>query len=142
MPYRRLSWGSGPVTAEALNQMVENSDFLYERMMRGHYDHMGLQKETGIRVNALTMGFTTQINNVSRFSNAYWAKPFSPGCSPIIAASHYFSEKIVVSFGIRNIGGGPFPDNAGFRIEMFAGDVGYGSEWAGEHWLALVGVGW
>lgn len=122
--------------------MVENTDFLYERMLRGHFNHLGLLKDTNLRVQGMVVGFPNQINNVSRFIHAYWAKPFSPGCSPIMAASHYFTEKIVVSYGIRNISGSPFPDNAGFRVEMFAGDVGYGSEWAGDHWVSVIGLGW
>lgn len=140
--YRRISWGSGVITAEKLNTMVENSDYLYERMLRGNYDHMFLQKDSNLKINAMTCGFPNHINNVSRYMHAYWAKPFAPGCSPIIATSHYFTEKIIVSVGIRNINGGPFPDNAGFRVEAYAGDEGYGSEWAGEHWIGVVALGW
>lgn len=140
--YRRLSWGSGPVTAEKLNQMVENSDFLYEKMMRGHFAHLGLMKDTNLRIQGMDVIVPQQINNVSRFANAYWPKPFSPGCKPIITNGHYFTEKVIHSVGIRNISGGLFPDNAGFRMEVYAGDAGYGSEWAGDHWYPVIALGW
>lgn len=140
--YRRLSWGAGPITSEKLNAMVENTDFLYERMMRGNWTMFGIQKETNLRMQGIVMMVPEQINNVSRFVNAYWPKPFQPGCSPIIVHGHYFTEKIIVSVGIRNINGGVFPDHAGFRMEAYAGDAGYGSEWAGTHWFPVLGFGW
>lgn len=140
--YRRLSWGSGPITAEKLNAMVENSDFLYERMMRGHWTMWGVTKETNLRIQGIVMSVPDQINNVSRFVNAYWPKPFTPGCSPIISTGLYYTDKIGVFTGIRNISGGPFPDNAGFRLEMFGHDFGYGSELAGEKWVPCLGLGY
>ena len=104
------------------------SHYLYERMMRGHFYHLDLAKDTNLRMQGMVLGLWNQINNVSRYTNAYWQKPFSPPCSPILADCHFFSEKIIVSHGLRNLNGGPFPDNAGFRVEMYAGDAGFGSE--------------
>jgi hypothetical protein len=140
--YRRINWGAGPVTAEKLNAMVENIDYVNERMLTGHWETFGMQKETNLRVQGMRVWPQQQINNVSRFANAYWPKPFSPGCSPIIVAGHYYTEKVIHSIGIKNINGSEFADNAGFRLEVYAGDSGYGSEWAGGHSYGVIALGW
>lgn len=122
--------------------MVENSDYVYEKMVQGNWDVFGMQKTTNLRVQGMITWPVTQINNVSRFCNAYWPKPFSPGCTPIIIPGHYYTEKVIHSIGIKNINGTEFPDNAGFRIEVYAGDNGFGPEWAGGHSYPVIGFGW
>lgn len=140
--YKRLSFGAGPLTAEKLNSLVNNTDYLYDRMMRGYVSVNGINRDTNVRLQGFMCQITNNINNVSRFSNVYWPKPFAAGCIPIITYGHYFTEAIIHNVGFKHINGSIFPDNTGFRIEVFAPKTEYGDEWRGNHWFSVMGLGW
>lgn len=140
--YTRVTWGNGPVTAEQLNKMVENTDYLYERMMRGTFLVSGIFKDANLRIQGVVTSVTNNINGVSMYSNVYWPKPFSPGCDPVCAVSHYFTEAIIHSVGLRNMNGGLRPTNQGFRIETYAATTEHGDERRGSHEYAVIGLGW
>ena len=139
--YTRMSFGSGPLASDKMNRLVDNVDYLYDRMMRGGYYVHSFNKETSLRVQGMLVSINNNINNVSRFSNVYWPKPFTAGCIPVITYSHYFTEAIIHNVGIKNINGGIFPDNVGFRMEVFAPKTEYGDEWRGTHWFPVIGLG-
>lgn len=139
--YKRISWGNGPVTADKLNAMVQNTDYLYERMMRGHVEVSGLVVDKNVRIQGILVAIQNNINGVSRFSNVYWPKPFTPGCIPIITYGHYFTEAIIHSVGFKNINGTMFPSSTGFRMEVFAPTSEYGDEFRGQHLYSCMGLG-
>jgi hypothetical protein len=140
--FTRITFGAGPLSAEKLNGLVDNTNFLYDKMVRGGYYVNGFNKETSVRIQGMLVSINNNINNVSRFSNVYWPKPFTAGCIPVITYSHYFTEAIIHNVGIRGIGGGIFPDNVGFRMEVFAPKTEYGDEWRGTHWYPVIGLGY
>lgn len=137
-----MSFGTGPLATEKMNTLVSNVDFLYDKMVRGGYYVNSFNKDTSVRIQGFLTQATTNINNVSRFNNCYWPKPFTSGCIPVISYSHYFTEAIIHSVGFKGIGGGIFPDNIGFRMEVFATTTEYGDEWRGTHWYAITGLGY
>ena len=140
--FTRITFGAGPLSAEKLNGLVDNTNYLYDKMVRGGYYVNGFNKETSVRMQCMLVSINNNINNVSRFSNVYWPKPFTSGCIPAITYSHYFTEAIIHSVGIKGIGGGIFPDNVGFRMEVFAPKTEYGDEWRGTHWYPVIGMGY
>ena len=140
--YTRIKWGNGPVTAEKLNQMVANTDYLYDRMMRGTYQVGGIFKDANLVVQGVICSVTNNINGLSMFSNVYWPKPFSPGCDPVCGVSHYFTEAIIHNIGLRGMEGGVRPTNMGFRIETYAGKTEHGDERRGTHEYSVLALGW
>lgn len=127
---------------DKLNRLVDNVDYLFDKMVRGGYYVNGFNKDTSVRVQGFLAQIQTNINQVSRFSNCYWPKPFTAGCIPVISFSHYFTEAIIHSVGFRGINGGVFPDNIGFRMEVYAPKTEHGDEWRGTHWYAITGLGY
>lgn len=140
--YKRLEFGPGPMTTEKLNALAGNVDFLFDRMLRGYVNVAGIARDTNIRIQGFLCQASTSLNNVSRYSNVYWPKPFGAGCIPVITYGHYFTEALIHSVGFKHISGGHLPDNVGFRIEVFAPKTEYGEEWRGTHWYACMGLGW
>ncbi len=140
--FKRITFGTGPLAAEKLNALQGNTEYLFDRMLRGYVATDGLNRDTNIRIQGFICQATTSLNNVSRYSNVYWPKPFAAGCRPIMTTGHFFTEALIHSVGFRHIAGGVFPDNAGFRIEVFAPTTEYGDEWRGTHWYSVMGLGW
>lgn len=56
MQYERISFGAGALTAQQLNKLVSNMDFLHDRMIEGHYFVNEHQKENGLRINSAITG--------------------------------------------------------------------------------------
>ena len=140
--YTRIRFGSGPLTAEKLNRMVDNMDYLYERMARGGYYVNGFNKDTSVRIQGFVAYATTNINNVSRWNNVYFTRPFTTGCIPVITNGHYYTEALIHSIGFKGLNGGVWPTNMGFRLEVFAPTTEYGDEWRGEHIYPIIALGY
>ena len=140
--FKNLSFGPGPLTAEKLNALADNTKYLFDKMMVGYMSVNGITRDTNIRMQGFLCQPATSINNVSRYSNVYWPRPFAVGCWPVITYGHYFTEAIIHSVGFKHINGSIFPDNVGFRMEVFAPTTEYGDEWRGSHWYGVIGLGW
>lgn len=140
--YTRIRFGSGPLSAEKLNRMVDNMDHMYDKMVRGGYYVNGFNKDTSVRIQGFTATPITTINNVSRFSNIYFPVPFTSGCIPVITYGHYFTEAIIHSVGFKGIEGGIWPGNSGFRMEVYATTTEHGDEWRGSHTYSILALGY
>lgn len=116
--YQRVSFESGPLTVEKLNDLVENMDFLYDRMCAGYYFVNGHQKENGLVIQGQVAGVDKTASSAIRYADIFWAKPFTTGCKPIITSSQYASEFSRNFWVLRAINGQLEPDNRGFRLEV------------------------
>lgn len=138
----RTSFGAGPLSADKLQRLANNVEFLYDKMVRGGYYVHAFKKDESVRVQGFLVQASNNINNLSRYSNCYWPKPFMAGCIPVMSYGHYFTEAIIHSVGFKSIGGGLYPDHMGFRIEVYAPTTIHGDEWRGEHWFSIIGLGY
>lgn len=116
--YNRISFSAGPLTVEKLNDIVENMDYLYERMCMGHYFVSGHQKENGLVIQGQITGVDRTASSAVRYTDMFWAKPFTTGCSPIITGAQYSTEMAQYFWMVRATNGLLYPDNRGFRLEV------------------------
>lgn len=116
--YQRVSFESGPLTVEKLNDLVENMDFLYDRMCAGYYFVDGHQKENGLIIQGQVAGVDKTASSAVRYADVFWAKPFTTGCKPIITSSQYSTQMAQYFWMLRAINGQLNPDNRGFRLEV------------------------
>ena len=143
--YTRLRFGNGAVSAEKLNAMIGNMDYLYENMVRGYWNVFLTPKETNLRVEGMLVSPYNYIDAVRRTALIYWPKPFSPGCSPIITNSHYMNLSYVHAVAMSAIDGTAIPNNIGFlfrAVSIFPATSEYGEQWVGDHWFPVIGLGY
>jgi hypothetical protein len=82
--YKPVSWNGEAITNTKLNQMANNTQFLFERAPRIRWTSAGLTKDTGIKVLAGKVPITTTTNNYC-YLPIYFGTYFTPGCKPILS---------------------------------------------------------
>lgn len=148
--YNNISFESGPLTVEKLNDLVENMDFLHERMTMGYYFVNGHQKENGLIIQGQVTGVDKTASSAVRYADMFWAHPFTPGCKPVITSAQYSTQMTQYFWGLRAVNGQLEPDNRGFRLEVGLpkGDGGLfsggGQKWAdkAETVWSFIGLGY
>lgn len=83
--YRPVSWNGEAITNSKLNQMANNTQFLFERSPKMRYAAAGLTRDTGLKILA---GKTPYPANTRDWSDArvYFGSFFTAGCKPIVTA--------------------------------------------------------
>lgn len=147
MQYERISFGAGALTAQQLNKLVSNMDFLHDRMIEGHYFVNEHQKENGLRINSAITGVAKPLNDKVRYADIFWPRPFLTGCKPVITTGHYFTKMMPVTIGLHAVNGELWPDNRGVRVEVgLQTDTGLfatSPKWGNEPTVfSLIALGW
>lgn len=141
--YKRINWGSlsEPVSNNKLNDMINNMDYLYEKMITGYYNMFGVTRETGlsIRVGAAKLPYSEA--NYLGVSH-YFAKPFLPGTRPIIVSGFSTDMRWRIFMALRGFDGRAVPDHTGF-VGVFTqdSDRSYGNQYMGEQWYTYIALG-
>jgi hypothetical protein len=142
--YTRLRFGNGSISAEKLNAIIGNTDYLYENMVRGYHNVFGNPKETNLKVQGILCLPYHYQDVWQRTADIYWPKPFSPGCTPVITNSHYMNAAFLHAIAIAALDLTVFPNNVGFKMHMVATQAAtssWGDQWQGDHWVPVIGLG-
>lgn len=91
--YRPVSWNGEPITNSKLNQMANNTQFLFERTPRIRYAAAGITRDSGLK---MIVGKTpipivqTEWTEVE----TYFGDFFSAGCHPSINANLEMTQNL------------------------------------------------
>lgn len=84
--YKPVYWGEEPTTSAKLNQMVNNTQWVYENMPRIQYSAYGVKKSNSVKMIAGTV--------VVPANGALWSSAdvsfgnyFTPGCKPVVVTA-------------------------------------------------------
>lgn len=85
--YKPVTWGEEPTTTAKLNQMANNTQWVYENMPRMLFTAYGVKKTTGVKILSgvaiiPASGSTWSSINVS------FGTFFTPGCKPVVVTGH------------------------------------------------------
>ena len=81
--YKPVYWGEEPTTSDKLNQMVNNTQWVYENMPRMLYSAYGVKKADSVKIIAGTA--VVPANNQSWASVIVsFGNYFTPGCKPVV----------------------------------------------------------
>lgn len=124
--YERVTFGQGPIDVDALNKLSSNQDHLYERMITGYYDMLGVTRETGL---TFRVGHAKLVNQSDVFQthNVYFNRPFLPGVRPAVFLTLSSDQNWYLFFCVSGLDGRAIPDHKGFRLV-----VGKSLDWSHE----------
>ncbi len=124
--YERVSFGQGPIDSDLLNKLSGNQDYLYEHMVTGYYNMLGVTRETGL---TFRVGHAKLINqsDVFQFHNVYFNRPFLPGTRPAVFLSLSMDAHWYLFFAVQGLDGRAIPDHRGFKLA-----VGKSHDWSHE----------
>lgn len=81
-----MSWNGEPISTDKLNQMCNNTQYLFDRSPRIRYATNGITRDTGLKVLAGKTSYpTVQANYV--YLPVYFGSFFSSGCRPVVVAT-------------------------------------------------------
>lgn len=113
--YERVSFGQGPIDADLLNKLSANQDYLYEHMITGYYNILGVTRETGLTAR---VGHVKLINqsDVLQTHNVYFNRPYLPGTRPAIFLTLSSNRHGLMDYFVRGLDGRAIPDHRGFHL--------------------------
>lgn len=113
--YERVSFGQGPIDSEILNKLSSNQDYLYEHMVTGYYNMLGVTRETGLNFR---VGHVKLLNQSDQFQihSVYFNKPFLPGTRPAVFISLNADMNWYLFFCTKGLDGRAIPDHRGFQL--------------------------
>ena len=119
-PYKAVLWGNNePLATDKLNQMANNSQYLFENMPKVTYSAYGIKKATSVKVIA---GIVSIAPNKSLWASqrVEFGSYFSAGCKPVIVtgmqptAGKWRFQTIVKGIGTY------YPDHRGCELAVGA----------------------
>lgn len=114
-----VSWSPlDPITAEKLNNMVNNDQTIQENMVRGRYSGVGSSIDKGIRIASGLVRISPQTAPTKmvpvRFDNF-----FSDNCKPMVTTGIYSQKQREISVTLDGAGASLVPTNAGFNVIVY-----------------------
>lgn len=85
--YKPVSWNGEPITNLKLNQMANNTQYLFERAPRIRYSGAGLTRDTALKIISGKSPFPIKTNMDWVDTNIYFGSFFSAGCKPVVVAT-------------------------------------------------------
>jgi hypothetical protein len=137
--YVPLSWNGEALSTDKLNQMCNNTQYLYDRSPRIRYSVNGLVRDTGLK---LISGKTPYAPTNTDYKDVpvYFGTFFSAGCHPVVTAVVGDSASGLRKFcTVRGFNGEV--DNTGFIAHVSSHEppgfnqVIFGGGWV--HWTAV-----
>lgn len=139
--FKRLNWGSPEeITSKKLNDMVGNDDALFENMITGAYDVLGVTRDTGLTIRAgYVKGIATE--DPAFWVSHYFPKPFLPGVRPVVVCSIVSATQMKMMVAVRGLDDRAIPDHKGFK--MYWGqfrNTGESTKFIGEQFAAYLAL--
>src|SRR5690349_1526731 len=114
-----LSWSPlDPITAEKLNDMVQNDQLLQDNMVRSHYSGVAVTKDQGIRL-ASGLALITARKSASASKSVSFGDFFSAGCSPIVTTGVVSQNQRQIFPTIDGPGAEILPTRDGFTVNVY-----------------------
>lgn len=86
-PYKAVNWSEEPITTNKLNQMSNNSQWLFENLPRIRYSNSGITKESGLKILTGQVTITPPANATTTSRNVSFGNFFTPNIFPIVILS-------------------------------------------------------
>lgn len=137
--YERVTFGQGPIDSDMLNKLSSNQDYLYEHMVTGYYNILGVTRETGL---TFRVGHAKLINqsDVSQVHNIYFNRPFLPGTRPAVFLTLSVDHHWSIFFAATGLDGRAIPDHRGFRMFISKSSDWPWEQFAGEQYLSYLAI--
>lgn len=90
--YQPVSWNGEPVTTDKLNQMANNTQWLFDRAVRVRYSTPAVTRDVQMKVIAGKTPYTSTAGSPNGVVDNEWitisfGSFFSVGCHPVVTAS-------------------------------------------------------
>lgn len=137
--YNPVSWNGEPITTAKLNQMCNNTQWIFDRMPKIRYASNNINRETTIKVLAGWTPFPPDTTHDYVNVDISFGSYFTAGCHPVITATVEISggawRKYVSIQGL----GGQQTDNTGFRAQVVSHEATVQNITQGGwiHWTAV-----
>lgn len=118
-PYKPMTWGDEPTSSDKLQQMVNNTQHVYENMPRMQYYTYSIRKTTGIKLMSgiAVVPANNRDWSIVRVEFGTW---FTPGCKPVITTGTQLTGgKPRWQVYIKGIGT-YYPDHRGMEVGVGA----------------------
>lgn len=137
--YERINYGDGPIDAELLNKGVSNSDYLYEHMVTGYYNVLGVTRETGL---SFRVGHAKLINqdDVFQLHSVFFNKPFLPGTRPAVFLTLHSDQAWYIFLAVTGLDGRAIPDHRGFRMRVGKSLDWPSNQFVGEQYVSYLAI--
>lgn len=139
--YERVNWGYEQISADKLNKMVSNMDYLYQTMVTAYYDVYGVVRDAGLEMRTgYVKGISTEAP--SFFSSFYYSRPFLPGARPVVISSVTSGSAMNYIVGVRGLDNRGVPDHRGFLTHFTQlRDPGATTKFTGiDQWAGFIAI--
>lgn len=82
-----MSWNGEPITTDKLNQMCNNTQYLFDRSPRVRYSNSGVTRDNGVKIISGKSAYSPDNTRNYTYVNVYFGSFFSAGCNPAVTAS-------------------------------------------------------
>ena len=137
--YERVSFGQGPIDSDILNKLSSNQDYLYEHMLTGYYNILGVTRETGLTFRVGHVKLLNQSDWIQAH-NVYFNRPFLPGIRPAVFLSLNMEFHWYLFFGCRGLDGRAIPDHRGFHLSVGKSHDWPHEQFAGEQYISYLAI--
>jgi hypothetical protein len=136
-----LSWSPlDTITADKLNDMVNNDNLLQENMVRGYYNGL-VKKDTGIRIAAGLVVVTARKSNVASVPVTF-GDFFSAGCNPIVTTGANATSQRQIYVTIDGPGSAILPDRTGFSAVAWVDSTSKTKKITHSFYISWIALGW
>lgn len=137
-----MSWNGEPISQDKLNQMCNNTQWLYDRSPRIRYSISGLTRDTGLKVLSGKTAFSADPSHDGLYVDTYFGSYFSSGCHPAVTATIEpiggHQRKYASIMGLA----GSEIDQTGFRTAVVSIEAGVTSAIDAGGWIHWTAVGY
>lgn len=117
-PYKIVAWSDDElVTADKLNTMASNADWIKNHMVKGLYSAFNMNKKDGVKI-ASGMKLVPEGNKQSDTVTVRFNSFFNGSCKPVVTTGIVSSHQRRIFVSLDGIGRA-FPDSNGFQIHAF-----------------------
>lgn len=139
--YVPVSWTSGPVSLDKLEQMANNTQALHESKPSTVIRHAEVTRNKGVKILAGSSLFQPS-GGWNQNVDLYFGNYFSAGCNPIVLAQHYGFPQTGLNTAVKGLGGTKIPDHRGFTTYVWCDDrKGNKGVISSPYYIAYIAVG-
>lgn len=138
--YKRLSWGpSETLSTDKLNDMVGNSDYLFNTSINGYYNVLGVTRDSGLSIRCGYIKAPNTANNYQALG-LYYNRPFLPGVRPVVVIGLALTSRADIDWGVKGLDGQAIPDNRGFTLHLWHSDGSVGDVFTGDQNFSYIAI--
>lgn len=140
--FKIISWSDDElITAEKLNTMVSNAEWVRDNMVQGDYAAFGKDKRDGVKLLG-GVALISKSGNRSKSKRVSFNSFFTPQAKPIVTTGVVSSHQRRIFCTIEG-DGKPFPDGTGFVIQVFIeADNDANKKITNDFYVSWMALGW